>query len=269
MSQSIDLTPDRPRRPGPLAAVPVPMPLFVVPHAGGSAAQYRGWSRWLPADVRLVPLELPGHASRMREPLLTEWPALVSDVLGQIRSRLAGAASYALAGHSLGALLAYEAARALVAEGTPPVQLVVTGRNGPSAGLSHRPIHQLPDAQFLRALERLGGTPDSVLVQPDLMRFHLPQLRADLRLAETYVWRPGPPLPLPVAAFAGRADPLTDDTGLIAWRRVTADTFELTVMGGGHFFHDEPAFRSALRGRLGGAGRADGTDLLADVIRHL
>jgi medium-chain acyl-[acyl-carrier-protein] hydrolase len=227
--------------------------LFVIPHAGGAASYYRQWSEWLPNTSKLVPLDLPGHGTRMREPLITEWPGLVADLAGLVQARIAG--TYTLAGHSLGALLAYEVTRIMQARGTPPSLLLVTGRNGPTAGLSHRPIHQLPNAEFLDAVERLGGTPGTVLQQPELMRMYLPLLRADLRLAETYTRKPGPLLTSPVAAFAGRQDRLTDDRGLIAWNRETTGNFELTLVEGGHFLHQHPGFIAAVWSCLHRLGR--------------
>lgn len=227
--------------------------LFVIPHAGGAASYYRQWSEWLPNTIELIPLDPPGHGTRWHEPLITEWPGLAADLAGLVRARTTGA--YILAGHSLGALLAYEVARIMQAQGTSPSLLLVTGRNGPAAGLSHRPIHQLRDAEFLDAVERLGGTPGTVLQQPDMMRMYLPLLRADLRLAETYTREPGPPLSLSVAAFAGRQDRLTDDRGLIAWNRETTGTFELTLVAGGHFIHQHPAFTAAVRSCLDRLGR--------------
>ncbi|MGK5532616.1 alpha/beta fold hydrolase [Streptomyces sp. URMC 129] len=240
-----------PGQKSPAAAGAPTTTLFVVPHAGGSGGYYRSWSRWLPGTVDLVPLDLPGHATRMSEPLITEWDPLADDLTERVARRLRpDGERYVLAGHSLGALLAFEMARRMTAAGAPPAALLVSGRNGPTAGLSHRPIHALPDAQFLEVLERLGGSPSGVLNDADLMRIYLPLLRADVRLAETYGRRPGPPLRVPIAAFAGRFDRMTDDRGLIAWNRETTETFELSVVDGGHFFHDVPAFATAVRGCL-------------------
>ncbi|MFE0138132.1 thioesterase domain-containing protein [Streptomyces sp. NPDC059037] len=229
-----------------------PVTLFVVPHAGGSGAYYRPWSRWLPVGVRLETLDLPGHSIRIREPLITEWGPLADDLTAQLRARLPadGDHTYVLAGHSLGALVAYEMARRMTAVGAPPGLLLVSGRNGPAVGLSHRPIHALADDRFLDAVERLGGTPDGALRDPEILRMYLPLLRADLRLAETYTRPPGRPLDVPIAAFAGRWDQMTDDQGLIAWNRETTASFDLRVLDGGHFFHDSPAFAAEARGRL-------------------
>lgn len=229
--------------------------LFVIPHAGGGSGHYRHWADRLPDDVRLEVLDLPGHATRMREPLITTWDELAADLTGAVRARIGDAASYVVAGHSLGAVLALEVARALEDEGTPPESLIVSGRNAPTAGLSHRPLHALPDDQLLAALDRLGGTPSPLLERPDAIRIYLPALRADLRLTETYTRSPGPPLSVPLSVFAGRQDRLTDGPSLVGWARETTGTFDLTILSGGHFFHTGPTFAEALRTRLTGTGR--------------
>jgi medium-chain acyl-[acyl-carrier-protein] hydrolase len=234
-----------------------PLTLFCLPHAGGSALAFGRWRRALPPDVRVVPLELPGHGARFREPLVDSLDPLIAGLLREVRA--AGVPRYAVFGHSLGALLAYELARALVAAGHPaPRALLVAGRNGPAEPLSHRPIHALPDAAFVAALERLGGVPPTPAGGPGLLRAYLPALRADLRLAETYTRRPGPPAHFPIAAFAGREDPLTDPRAVLGWSRETTAAFELTLMPAGHFFLDRPDFTAAvsdcLRRLSGGRG---------------
>lgn len=158
---------------------------------------------------------------------------------------------YVLFGHSLGALRTYEIGRELQGRGRPPALLIAAGRDGPSAGLSHRPIHGLPDAHFLSALRRLGGTPEGVLHQPGLLQMFLPVLRTDLRLAELYAREPGPPLSCPILAFAGREDKMTDDAGTLAWKRETTGSFELHFVPGGHFLLDARDFTEAVTARLG------------------
>ncbi len=102
----------------------------------------------------------------------------------------------------------------------------------------------------MRALDRLGGTPTAVLREPGLMRAYLPRLRTELRLAETHVRSPGPPLGCPIAAFVGRRDRITDVTGAVAWHQETTGLFDLTVVDGQHFFLDRPEFASAVVARL-------------------
>jgi medium-chain acyl-[acyl-carrier-protein] hydrolase len=222
--------------------------LFCLPHAGGSAHPYARLATGLPGHVRVVPLELPGHGTRVREPLLRDLTALTEETLRLIGDRRH--LPYALLGHSFGALLAYEAARALDQLGTPPALLLVCGRNGPTAPASDRPFHHLPDDGFVRHLTRIGGMPESLLAQPELLRFYLPAIRADLQVLESYTHTPGPRLDVPVAAFAGRTDLLTEPAAAASWAQVTDGVFDLTVVPGGHFFLQEPEFRAALASRL-------------------
>jgi medium-chain acyl-[acyl-carrier-protein] hydrolase len=222
--------------------------LFCLPHAGGTARHFARWDDWLPPGVTAVAVDLPGHGTRHRERLVDRWPDLVDD-LADLVSRKRDR-PYALVGHSLGALAAFEVARALSATGDPPRLLVAIGRNGPSAGLSHRPMHVLPDAALLSAVDRLGGTPGPVSRDPAVMRFFLPAMRTDLRLAETYVRAPGPALPCPIWTVCGRRDRMTELSAVLAWQRETTATFELTLLDAGHFLLDEPGFVAAARRRL-------------------
>ncbi|MEV0225001.1 alpha/beta fold hydrolase [Streptomyces sp. NPDC050704] len=221
--------------------------LYCLPHAGGSPVPFVRRLAGVLTAVRLVPLDLPGHGGRMREPLATELEPLVADLVRTIDAD--GEGPYALFGHSLGALLAYELAHRLR---RPPAALLVAGRNGPGEPLAHRPIHHLPDDAFIAGLRRFGGVPDELLNEPDLLQLFMPALRADLRIAETYERPAYPRLDVPVAAFAGRRDPLTDPAGMLAWERESSALFELALVPGGHFFLDRDDFQGALAARLTG-----------------
>jgi medium-chain acyl-[acyl-carrier-protein] hydrolase len=229
------------------AAVPVGLQLFCLPHAGGNSVHFRGWS-WLAPYARVVPVDLPGHGTRLGEPLVEDWDRLVADLTETIAAQVDG--PYALFGHSLGALLAFDIGHRLLGRGQAPALLAAAGRNGPSARPAYRPVHQLPDQQFIGALRKLGGMPDALLTQPELLRMFLPVLRADLRLAERYTRPEVAALPVPVMAFAGEDDPMTDDLGVLAWKQETTGTCELVFLKGGHFFLDSPQFASALTERV-------------------
>ena len=45
------------------------MVLFFLPHAGGSAKSYCTFKRYLPRDLKVVPMELSGRFTRSGEPL--------------------------------------------------------------------------------------------------------------------------------------------------------------------------------------------------------
>jgi medium-chain acyl-[acyl-carrier-protein] hydrolase len=222
--------------------------LYCLPHAGGSAQPYTRLRTALPPQVTVRPVELPGHGVRLHESPLEELADLVAEAVSVIGTRPAGA--FALYGHSFGSVLGYEVARELVRLGTAPALLLVSGRNGPTRPLPHKPFHRLPDEEFITALHRIGGIPDVLLTERQLLKSYLPAIRADLAVLERYRPPDGEPLEVPVTAFAGYSDAMTDPAGMAAWSEITSATFDLTLVHGGHFFLTEPEFRRALGARI-------------------
>jgi surfactin synthase thioesterase subunit len=100
-------------------------------HAGSDASAFYPWARELPADVDLCVVQLPGRENRLGEPALTRMGPLV-DGLARAMSPLLGV-PYALFGHSMGATVGFELARALRRKGAPgPVRLFTAGRRAPA-----------------------------------------------------------------------------------------------------------------------------------------
>jgi medium-chain acyl-[acyl-carrier-protein] hydrolase len=231
----------------PLRTNPSGRGLFCFPHAGGSSAVFRSWPKVLTAvDVRAV--QLPGRGGRFRErPLkrVRELAVAACDGLGPHFNE-----PFALFGHSLGALVAFEVARELRRRGGPqPVQLFISARRGPRRPDPVAPLHGLPDDQFLAQVRaRYGGIPDVVLQEPELLALLLPTLRADLEAVETYSYEPEAPLDVPISALGGLTDPWATLEDLEAWRGETRAGFKLSRFPGGHFYLEES--EAALLGEL-------------------
>ena len=83
--------------------------LFCFHHAGGSAALYRELREELAPDIDVLPVQLPGREGRVDDVLPNRMDALVAELDEQLDTVLA--APYALYGHSMGALIAYELTR--------------------------------------------------------------------------------------------------------------------------------------------------------------
>ncbi|CAM5349254.1 hypothetical protein SNARM312S_04628 [Streptomyces narbonensis] len=86
-------------------------------HAGGSAAVYYPFVRHLPADWDLLLLDLPGRGRRATAPQLDEMAEVVETVVADVLPWADDDAPFALFGHSMGAVVALETARALEALG--------------------------------------------------------------------------------------------------------------------------------------------------------
>lgn len=209
--------------------------LFCFPYAGGGATAYRAWSAEISRAIEVLAVQLPGREARYREPALTSIEALIPRLVDGLVPELGR--PFAFFGHSLGALVAFETARELRRRGLAgPRKLVVSGRIAPQVPDPDKPIHTLPQAEFIQELMRLDGTPADVLAAPELMQFLVPIIRADFAMAETYAYRPEAPLECPISVYGGLADEHTSRDNLESWRAQTRAGFELRLFAGGHFF---------------------------------
>lgn len=226
--------------------------VFCLPYAGGGAAIYRPWAAEVDPALEICPVQLPGRERRLRERPFTAMEPLVAalaEALVPVLDR-----PFAFFGYSLGAWVGFELARYLRATGGPqPVQLFVAGSRAPHLPFAAPPIHDLPREEFMAALRRLGGTPEEVLRDPELMALFEPVLRADFAVADGYVYRQEEPLACPISAFGGMADALASPTSIAAWSTLSRGRFLQRIVPGGHFFirEERTAVLSAMHVDLG------------------
>lgn len=195
---------------------------------------YMRWRRLLPRWLRIVPLELPGRGSHLGEDLVEDYAQLVSRLCAEYAHELRG--SYALFGHSMGALLAYGMAAHLRDQAMPlPQAVFVSGSAAPSRRDDERYVGKDNDDALIADLRKQGGTPEEVFANAELMRMTLDVLGADYRVCESFQYQAGHPLSLPVHAFSGRDDDM-DAASLQAWQDETTGRFTLDWFDGGHFF---------------------------------
>ena len=214
--------------------------LLCLPYSGASAMVYSRWRRKLPAWLQVRPVELPGRGARLAEPLHTDMQGLARQLANE--QRLAASTPYALLGHSLGALLAFELAHELQALGCPPpLALFACGTAAPTRregydGANWREPRS--DAELIDELRELQGTPEDVLANQELMSLTLPVLRADFLLCGRYAYRERAPLRCPLHVLGGTDDRATEEQ-LLAWGRESLGEFSLERFPGGHFFIHE------------------------------
>jgi surfactin synthase thioesterase subunit len=191
--------------------------------------------------AEVVPVQLPGRESRFVEDPLTSADELVAQLVDAVAPETGPL--YALFGHSMGALLAYDLACALAVAGQPPVHLIVSAHvPAHLMALKPLPTHVArmsdPDLRdYLAANGGLVGEPDD-----DLLEIVLPLLRADLTVCESYHWTPRPPLNVPITALGGEHDPNAPGALLARWSELTGEGFRCRLLPGGHhYLYDDPA----------------------------
>ncbi len=218
--------------------------LLCFTYAGGAAWTFRDWAAQLPNSVEVCAIELPGRGKRLRETnidnLNTLTQALGPEILPYLHI------PFACFGHSLGGLIAFEVCNWLRQQANlTPDHLWFSAAPAPQRAHERVPISDLPDQDFIHALQRYGGTPDSLLDNTELMAMALPILRADFALLETYQYKSVAPFQCPITAFWGVRDKTVDKHQIMDWQSHTND-FSLEAVDGEHFFMRQPAFPKRL-----------------------
>jgi surfactin synthase thioesterase subunit len=209
--------------------------LFCLPYAGGDTSAFARWNEYLPPNIELFPISLPGRGGRLRESAFTSVPDLVEAMAHGLRSSFGK--RFALLGISTGAILSFELARYLRTLHLEPAHLFACCCEAPDLPPARsEPIHDLPESEFLERVQNFGGTPSAALADPELRQLILPALRADFQLRDTYRFIPQPPLACPITVIGGAEDRFADRPALDAWRRHTSAGFEASILPGGHFF---------------------------------
>ncbi|MFI6156909.1 thioesterase II family protein [Kitasatospora sp. NPDC051170] len=224
--------------------------LVCFPHAGGSAAFYAPLAAALGPGVPVLAVQYPGRQDRRREPGIDNVPELADAILDVLAEE--PEAPVALFGHSLGAVLAFEVAVRMERRlGVSPTTLFVSGRRAPTR---HRveSVHTRDDAGLVAELLALGGTPDHMLRDPDVLEMILPMVRSDYRAVETYRGRPGDVVGCPTVVLSGSDDPAGTPEEVASWQLHCRGPYSQRAFVGGHFFLQEhwPAVAGLIRSEL-------------------
>ncbi|HEU4962714.1 MAG TPA: alpha/beta fold hydrolase, partial [Bacilli bacterium] len=143
--------------------------VFCLPYAGGSASVYMKWKTSIHPKIEWVPVELAGRGARYFQPPYETFDDCLQDVRDQI-VRQGDDTPYALFGHSMGASIAFEVTRKLLAEfDTAPAHLFLSGRRSPQSARPTKPLHLLPEAELIEALRQLGGTEEEMFADRNLL----------------------------------------------------------------------------------------------------
>lgn len=212
------------------------MRLICFPHGGGSAQSFRSWPALLPPCVELLAYQPPGRGPRRREPPIEDMRALaqtLADELGPLLDR-----PYALFGHSVGALIAFECAQALRAAGRPaPTRLILSGYAAPDLAEGTPPLHELADDALWEKVAALGLSPDLASAGEELRALALPAVRADFGLAERHrVSRAAPRVETALTLLAGAEDPIAPAGSMAGWADFFDGAASTEILPGGHFF---------------------------------
>jgi medium-chain acyl-[acyl-carrier-protein] hydrolase len=188
-----------------------------------------------PPDIEVCAVEYPSRGTRANERHPGTVDALAREAAESISALIEK--PFAVLGYSLGGVVAFESIRKLRAgRENLPTSLIVCAVSGPT---SHSPsgIHELSDSALVaRVQELFDGIPQPILREPELLKFLLPTLRADMKAFETYRFEEAAPLPCPIHAFGAERDRSLSRDAIESWARHTCKGFSLTMFQANHIF---------------------------------
>jgi isopentenyl diphosphate isomerase/L-lactate dehydrogenase-like FMN-dependent dehydrogenase/surfactin synthase thioesterase subunit len=228
--------------------------LVCFPHAGGAANAFTALSAALPEEIELLAVQYPGRQDRRGEPCAEDIGTLAAGVLEALTPFTDR--PLFLLGHSMGALAAFETARVLEERGTV-ARLFVSAARPPSQDWEERDVDALSDAEVVVELRRLGGVPEQLLSDPEIVGELLRLLRADHRVLRRYRCAPDTAVTAPLTVLLAAEDPKNSLEQMRPWARHTGGGHGIETLAGGHFaLTERPADVVPLLTRY---IRADGT----------
>lgn len=228
----------RPRRPWICWSKPEGVPalrLFCFPYAGGGPTIFRDWPLHLAPSVEVCAIIPPGRGPRHGEAS----PIRLEEIVDEVAEHIGATRDvpFALAGHSLGGLVAFEVARKLrQSGGVQPVHLFASASPSPQLERKDFAAGDFGEEALIECLTKWNGTPKEVLENRELMKLFLPGIRADLRAFNSHRYVHQAPLDLDITAFGGIRDRIVEERQLAAWSEQTTQAFQLVMVPGDHFF---------------------------------
>lgn len=211
--------------------------LFCLPYAGGSSDFYKKWNKFLEGSILLYPLELRGRGGRYQLPFCDSIEEAVEDIFAVVKNETV-AGRYAIFGHSMGSILAYELSRKLMDCGyREPVHIFFSGRYPPHFIKETKMRHLMTDNEIIEEMMALGGISEKLLKHTGLLKLFIRTLRADYKMVETY--RNVHPLEkycFDISVLRGKEDVVFTCEDMDAWREYTKKNCMIYEFDGGHFY---------------------------------
>lgn len=212
------------------------MKIFCLPYAGGSAVTYHKWKKYINPLIKVEPIELKGRGRRFFEVGYDTLEEAVEDIFGIVRNKIEDE-QYAIYGHSMGSILAYELYHKIDSQNViKPKHIFFSGHGAPNSEKKEKGIHLLPDEEFIKKIISLGGTPEEVINNRELRNLVIPIIRSDFRILDNYKYKDGrDKIHCDISVFNGKQDDISMEA-ILKWKEHGDGNFNVYNFDGNHFF---------------------------------
>jgi surfactin synthase thioesterase subunit len=212
--------------------------IVCIPHAGAGVSAFAPLAKSMMGRASVWAVRLPGRESRILEPPLRTIGEMAESLVEPVAS--IDTENIIILGQCSGAWVGFELIRVLARQSRRlPISWFVPCAQSPPRCLDAEivPAPFATDAEIIDQLRAMGGTPASVLDDPELLELLVPAVRADSEAGEEYAipanWMP---IDVSIACFGGRHDTNVAKAEILEWEKYTTSRFEYQMFDGDHFF---------------------------------
>ncbi|CAH1796912.1 unnamed protein product [Owenia fusiformis] len=216
------------------------MRLFCFAWAGGSSDEFSEWSKILPDDIEVIALRRRGKNNNYFLNRFNSVEEMVTETVAAIADR--SDKPFAIFGHSLGGLLSFLVAERLRSQhNIEPVHMFISGCaaiHSDEFKQRQKEIAVKSEEEFIQMLKKLGGTPDEIFENQQLMQMIFPYLKSEYNLLSELSYSidaDNRPLSCPLTICIGKED-VFKDSSVKQWSEVTTGPFQQVKFNGGHFY---------------------------------
>jgi surfactin synthase thioesterase subunit len=215
--------------------------LYYFPLAGASSLTLKKIKSYFPHNVEAVCFDYPGHGKRIGENNADSLNAMAEDAYNRIINDVAADTEYYLAGHCIGAVIAYDICRRLTDNGMAlPARLIVSGHGIPSE-IVPEGLGAMDDDTLIAYLVEKGLTDRSMadpVYRKMVKAMIIDPVRTDSALYDGYVFdmSGNKKIDCGIDVLYGKEDTRFPETKLKAWSEYTSRDVRFKGFEGGHYF---------------------------------
>jgi medium-chain acyl-[acyl-carrier-protein] hydrolase len=203
--------------------------LFALPFAGGSASVFYRFTKWMPPEVILVPIDLDDH-----------WDGDVFDIAVAAQKILCKIAAitqgekFMLLGYSMGGLLAYEISRQLEQTMTGQlILLIIFACRSPNS--HHISWNDMTPEKMVSVLCDLQVGSDSAIAE-SVLRNNIENIKPHLIACDKYCSSLAEHrIKAPISATSFMGDALASPDCMRGWKQMTHHACRIKTYQGNHF----------------------------------
>ncbi|MFJ8310472.1 MULTISPECIES: thioesterase II family protein [unclassified Streptomyces] len=234
-----------------------PVRFLAFHHAGGSASSFLPVAQTLQESCESILFELAGREPGDEALRAGSFKEAVERLLPDVEALVDR--PVVIVGHSLGALFAHAAVRALGPEKRALVHRVVLSSSRSAVATAHsaplppKPFMVRDREQLLAALHAFGGCPPEMFEDQEFVDYAVSLMGYDLHLADTFS-DAGRAERIPMEVWYGTEDATLVENELRSWQDSSVDPIGFRGFPGGHFYvYERPEPVRALGELIGSA----------------